>query len=125
MQLADDVLHHVNDDVGAFVKDDDVSADDAALVGRRKGRKFATDFDRAGLKFLLQAWGQSAVAFELFFKSRRQIAAALGQAGRQAGAVLGIVRGHDEAVPRAEAVHFIGAALIVLPFVLVTFVVAL
>ena len=83
-KLADDVFHDVDDDVGVFVENDDVGADDAALVGGRERREFANDFDGAGLKLFLQAGGQGAVAFELFFEAGRKIAVALGKTGRKA-----------------------------------------
>src|SRR4030095_6118591 len=68
------------DDVGVFVEDDDVRANDAALIGRRQRGKLAGDFYRAGLKLLLQPRRQSAVAFELLLEAGREIAGALGQA---------------------------------------------
>src|SRR5215475_14483698 len=80
-ELTDNVLHHVDDDIGVFVEDHDVGADNAALVGRRQRRKFTSDFDGARLEFFLEARGKSAVAFELLFKAGRQIATALSQAG--------------------------------------------
>ena len=80
------------------------------------------EFDRQGLQALLQARRQRAVAHELFLKTRRQISAALGEAGRQPLARVRVIAGDNLALTGFKlitAMPFAAAVFALLPLVAV------
>src|SRR5216683_3438356 len=77
------VLHHVHDHIRISIEDDQVRANHAAPVFRRKRRQFPFEFHRTRLNPLLQSRRECAVPFELFLEARRQISPAFREPRRK------------------------------------------
>src|SRR6266849_11002777 len=105
------ILDDVHDEPGITVEDDDVRANDPALIGRRARGKLTLEFGRKRLQLLLQAGRERTVALELSFESRRKVAAALGETRGQTGASTLVILNNEVAVAFAKDGQFSGAVV--------------
>jgi hypothetical protein len=105
----------VDNQVCFAIQQDDVATDQDVSTVRRRRRKAAFQFFRAGIHALLEPWRKRASANKLFFQARRELIL-LCQAGREMSIALHVPPMNRLLIMRGVVVIRIVIVMLVVPF---------